>query len=124
MAMPSALSIQVDWNVYQNFYANLAIIKGFGHGNNAGVIRPDMYSITPRYETMWGKVSIPFSVLYYNQWHPRIGLALRIGYFYVGGDEPWGLLKLSNLENVDFYIGAHFSILKKPVKPASATQGQ
>ena len=113
MALPSAISIQVDWNVYNHFFANLTIIKGFGHGNNPGVIRPDVYSLTPRYETLWGEVSIPMSLLYYNQWRPRIGLAMRIYYFFIGGDAPGSLLKLNDLEGVDFYAGIHFFIPEK-----------
>jgi hypothetical protein len=113
MALPSAISIQADWNVYNHFFANLTIIKGFGHGANPGVIRPDVYSLTPRYETLWGEVSIPMSLLYYNQWRPRIGLAMRIYYFFIGGDAPASLLKLNDLEGVDFYAGVHFFMPEK-----------
>jgi hypothetical protein len=113
MALPSAISIQADWNVYKNFFANMTIIKGFGHGNNPGVIRPDVYSLTPRYETLWGEVSIPMSLLYYNQWRPRIGLAMRIYYFFIGGDAPGSLLKLNDLQGVDFYAGIHIFLAEK-----------
>jgi hypothetical protein len=114
MAMPSALSLQADWNVYQNFYANLTIIKGFGHGSNPGVRRPDIYSLTPRYETLWGEVSLPMSLMYYGLWKPRIGIAVRIAYFFIGGDSPWGLLiKTNNLDGVDFYAGIHIFMPEK-----------
>jgi hypothetical protein len=113
MALPAAISIQADWNVYENFFANMTIIKGIGHGNNPGVTRPDVYSLTPRYESLWGEISIPMSLLYYNQWEPRIGLALRVGYFFIGGDAPGSLLKLSDLNNVDFYAGIHIFMAEK-----------
>jgi hypothetical protein len=113
MGLPAALSIQADWNVYQHFFANATIIKGFGHGNREGVTRPDIYSVTPRYETQWIEVSVPFSVLYYNHWKPRVGLALRAGYFFIGGDAPGSLFKLNNLEAVDFYAGIHYFIPEK-----------
>ncbi len=113
MALPSAISIQADWNVYQNFFANLTIIKGFGHGNNPGVVRPDVYSITPRYETLWGELSLPMSLIYYNQWNPRIGVAMRIYYFFIGGDAPGSLLKLNDLNGVDFYAGIHIFMAEK-----------
>ena len=115
MALPSAISIQADWNVCQNFFANMTIIKGFGHGSKQGVTRPDVYSLTPRYETKWGELSIPMSLLYYNHWQPRFGLAVRAGYFFVGGDAPGSLLKLNDLKGVDFYAGVHFFIAEKPV---------
>ncbi len=124
MALPAALSIQADWNVYNNFFANLTIIKGFGHGNNPGVVRPDVYSLTPRYETLWGEVSIPFSMLYYNQWVPRIGLAMRIYYFFIGGDAPGSLLSLNSLQGVDFYAGIHFFIPEKTKPNETALQNK
>src|SRR5579859_2831762 len=47
MSLPSAISLQADWNICNYFFANTTIIKGFGHRNRPGVIRPDVYSITP-----------------------------------------------------------------------------
>lgn len=117
MALPSAISIQADWNICNHFFTNATIIKGFGHGNQPGVIRPDVYSLTPRYETKWYEVSLPLSLLYYRHWQPRVGLAMRVGYFFFGGDAPGSLLKLHDLEGVDFYAGVHFFI---PGKPAAS----
>ena len=113
MAMPAALSVQFDWNVYEKFFANATIVKGFGHGDNNGVRRPDVYSLTPRYETKWWEVSMPISLLYYNRWQPRIGLAVRAGYFFIGGDGPGALLKLNDLQNCDFYAGIHYFVPDK-----------
>lgn len=113
MAMPTALSVQFDWNVCEKFFANATIVKGFGHGNNVGVIRPDVYSLTPRYETKWWEVSVPVSLLYYNHWQPRVGLAVRAGYFFIGGDAPGALLKLNDLNGVDFYAGIHYFVPEK-----------
>jgi len=108
MALPSAISIQADWNVYKNFFLNATIIKGFNHGSRQGIVRPDTYSLTPRWETSLLEVSVPMSVIYYNRWQPRIGLAVRIGYFYFGGDAPGSLFGLSDFERTDFYAGVHF----------------
>jgi Family of unknown function (DUF5723) len=124
MSMPSAISIQADWNVYKQFFANLTIVQGFGHGIHPGVQRPDVYSLTPRYETLWGEVSIPMSLLYYNQWRSRLGIAFRVYYFYFGGDAPGSLFKLRDLEGVDFYAGVHFFIpeIKNPAKQSNVTK--
>ncbi len=124
MALPAAISIQADWNVYKNFFANITIIKGLGHGNNPGVIRPDVYSLTPRYETLWGEISLPISLLYYNQWRPRIGFAMRVYYFYIGGDAPGSLLGLNNLEGVDFYAGIHIFLAEKKKENESKLNNQ
>ncbi len=119
MAMPTALSIQADWNVCKNFFADVTIVKGFGHGNNIGVTRPDVYSLTPRYETKWLEVSMPMSLIYYGHLQPRVGLAARAGYFFIGGDAPGSLLKLNDLTGVDFYAGLHYFIAEKPKKTQS-----
>ena len=117
MALPSAISIQTDWNIYKSFFLNATIIKGFGHGNQQGIVRPDTYSLTPRYESSRFEVSVPMSLLYYHEWQPRIGLALRAGYFYFGGDAPFSLLGLNDFERTDFYAGVHiFPFEKKPKK--------
>jgi len=108
MGMPAALSLQADWNCYDNFFVNVTVIKGFGHGSGQGVTRPDVYSVTPRYETKWLEASLPFSVIYYGNWRPRLGFAVRAGYLFFGGDAPAGLFKLRNMYGTDFYIGVHF----------------
>jgi len=107
MGLPTALSVQADWNVYRHFYTTLAIVKGLG------MPRPDVYAIVPRYETRWGDVSLPASLLYYGHWQPRLGLAVRIGYFYIGGDEIGPLLRLHDLDAVDFYAGVHIFFTQK-----------
>ncbi len=116
MGLPAAISVQADWNVYQNFFANATIVKGFGHGGGQGVRRPDVYSITPRYETEKYEISLPVSMIYYGHFRPRLGLAGRYKYFFIGGDAPGSLLKLHDLEGVDFYAGVHFYIAEKSTK--------
>jgi hypothetical protein len=108
MGLPAALSFQADWNCYDKFFANLTVIKGFGHGHQQGVVRPDVYSLTPRYETKWLELSLPFSVVYYGNWRPRLGFAVRAGYLFFGGDAPAGLFSLHNMYGTDFYVGIHF----------------
>ncbi len=92
------------------------VLKGFGHGDNVGVVQPDIYSFTPRYETRWFEVSLPLSLMYYGHWQPRAGIALRAGYFFIGGDAMGGLLKLNDLQQADFYAGAHFFLPSKTKK--------
>jgi hypothetical protein len=118
MVLPSAISVQADWNVFNDYYINATVIKGFGHGNHTGVVRPDLYSVTPRYETSWFEVSAPFSLLYYQRWQPRIGIAFRIGYFFFGGDAPASLAGIGNFERTDIYAGIHFFPLEWKHRPS------
>ncbi len=113
MALPAAISLQGDYNFGRNYFANVTIIKGFGHGDNNGVTRPDIYSITPRYEKRDWEVSLPFSVISYGHTQVRLGIAGRYKYFFIGGDAPGALLKLHDLNGVDFYAGVHLYMPEK-----------
>jgi hypothetical protein len=113
MRLPTTLSLQADYNITGRFFANLTILKGFGHGDNVGVVQPDVYSLTPRYETRWFEVSLPLSLMYYGHWQPRAGLAIRAGYFFIGGDAPGSLLKLNDLQQADIYAGVHYFVPAK-----------
>jgi len=116
MGLPTSLSVQGDWNFCSSFFLNATIVKGFGHANGQGVRQPDIYAVTPRYESKWWDVSLPLSLLYYGNWRPRAGLAVRAGYFFFGGDAPVGLLALGDMQGVDFYAGVHFFVLQKVQK--------
>jgi hypothetical protein len=113
MGLPTAISMQADWNFYKNFFINATVIQSINHKYNTVVIRPDVYSLTPRYEKKWFELSVPMSLLYYGHWQPRIGLAARAGWFFIGGDALGGLLKLNDFEGADFYVGIHFFMTKK-----------
>ena len=112
MALPTAISVQGDYRVQPHYYINTTIVKGFGHGDGQGVVQPDLYSVTPRYESRWWDISVPLSLLYYGQWRARAGLAVRAGWVFFGGDAPVGLLAINNMHGVDFYAGVRFFVLK------------
>ena len=113
MRLPTSLSIQADYAVCANWFANLTIVKGFGHGDHAGVVQPDLYSLTPRYEKRSFEISLPLTLINYGHVQPRVGLAVRIWYFFIGGDAPGALFKLSDLRQVSFYTGVHYFVPAK-----------
>ncbi len=116
MALPTALTVQGDWNFYKSFYLNATIVKAFGHSSGQGVKRPDVYSITPRFENKWFEFSVPMSLLYYHELKPRIGFAVRAGNFFIGGDAWGGLFGIHDFEGADFYGGVHFFLPGKKLK--------
>ncbi len=107
MSLPTSLNLQADWNFYKSFYLNATIIKGFMAGSGQGVKRPDIYSLTPRYETKWFEVSAPISLISYHYLQPRLGLCVRLGYFFIGGDALGGAFGITDFEGVDVYGGFH-----------------
>ena len=112
MAMPTALSFQGDFRVTTHLFLNATVVKGLRHGDKPGVEQPDLYSLTPRIEYPWWELSVPISMLYYGEWRPRIGVALRIGWFFIGGDAPASVLGVGNMEGADVYLGVRFFGLK------------
>jgi hypothetical protein len=117
MGLPAALVFNGDWNFYKSFYLNATYIQHFGHSSGQGVRRPNVYGITPRYETKWFEVSVPISLLAYNTLVPRVGVAVRLGYFFIGGDALGGLMALNDFEGADVYAGVHIFFPGKKLKP-------
>ncbi|MGB3074421.1 MAG: DUF5723 family protein, partial [Chitinophagales bacterium] len=116
MTLPAAFSLQVDWNIYHNFFVNATIITGFGHSSDQGIVRPDIYSLTPRYEHKWFEVAVPLSVENYGHTKARIGFALRAGPVFVGTDEIGSLLALNDMEGADIYGGIKVNIPSHKMK--------
>jgi outer membrane protein OmpA-like peptidoglycan-associated protein len=110
MNLPSAWSVQVDWNIYKRFYLNANIIQGFKHNNNPGVERAGIISIAPRYESQWVDVSIPVSFVDFHDDATRLGLGIRLGSLFFGTDKLGTLLGISDLYGMDFYAGLKFSL--------------
>lgn len=53
MALPTAISLQGDYRLQDHVYINATIVKGLGHGDRQGVVQPDLYAVTPRYESQY-----------------------------------------------------------------------
>jgi hypothetical protein len=48
------------------------------------------------------------SLIGYGHMQPRAGLAVRVWYFFIGGDAPGALFKVNDLKQVNFYFGIHY----------------
>ncbi len=112
MNLPTALSLQVDWNAYKKFYVNAAYTQGIKN-SKPGVDKANVLSVTPRYETKWFDVSLPISYYNYASDVTRIGLAMRFASFYIGSDRIGSLFGLSDMYGMDVYAGLKFSINKE-----------
>ncbi len=112
METPSAFSFQVDWNITGRFYVNATIIQGFNHKKNPGIDRPGMLALVPRYESQWLDVSLPISIINYEESQARLGLAIRLGSLFFGSDKLGTLFGLRDLYGMDVYAGMKFSLVK------------
>lgn len=111
--LPSAYSLQVDYNVYKKFYANATIIQALKHGDHQ-VVRANMLSITPRYETRFFEASVPIS--YFNNHDTRVGIAFRLAnVLIIGSDKIGSIFGLTDMYGMDLYASLKFSVF--PSRP-------
>lgn len=126
MALPTALSVQFDWNFGRNFYASATWMHGFGRAKKLGVQRAGVVNVTPRFETRRFEVALPVSLYQYK--YPRIGLALRFNNIIIGTDRIGPLLFNPDVYGMDLYVSLKYTIFRskacktRKVKSAKVTQ--
>jgi hypothetical protein len=109
--LPSAASLQFDYNFGNNIFANMTYIQGIRLGSIA-VRRPALISVTPRYETRYFEVNLPLSLYDYRD--PQIGLAVRIFNLVIGTEKLGTIMHLTNVNGMDFYFSLGFNLDPKP----------
>ncbi|HLG02133.1 MAG TPA: DUF5723 family protein [Bacteroidia bacterium] len=83
MNLPTAVGIQIDYQVWRDFYVNFNSYLAVQWKNNASKVHElTTVSITPRWDHRWFGVMIPFS---YNQYRNfNLGACLRMGPLIIG----------------------------------------
>jgi len=109
VVLPTALHVNVDWNINQKFYLNLnsdLALTSKTKANTNSIINGT--SLTPRFESKWFSFYSPLSLVQHSgfQW----GAGLRAGPLYVGSGSIVSALIGSELKAADAYVG-----LKIPV---------
>ncbi len=107
MALPTALSVQVDYKAWKDVYINSTWVQPIKR-KIPGVERASIISLTPRYEHNWFEVAAPLS--FYNYDIFRMGLSLRLASLIIGSDKLGSVLGLNDLGGMDFYVALKFSI--------------
>lgn len=118
LGLPTALSIQGDYNFYKNWYVSGTAVMPLKLYQNS-VIRESLLAIVPRYEGKDFAISLPVSL--FNFYDPRIGIALRYKGFYIGSENPAGFFSFSDFTGLDFYMGIRISLAKGDCGKASPT---
>lgn len=101
---PTALSFQLDWNIWNNFYINAtAYLNINGKRNAANVRMPHQFSVTPSYDHKWFGIGVPVS---FNQMAGfRVGLGVRMGPFTLGVPDLKTLFPGGKVRGAGFYAG-------------------
>jgi outer membrane protein OmpA-like peptidoglycan-associated protein len=113
MNTPTALSFQIDYNIYKRFYVNattmtnLLSVKSVKNANKVHVA--NQYSITPSYDQAWFGVYVPVS---YNQYSGfKVGTGLRLGPLTVGMTDYNSFLARGKVRGTEFYLGLRLPVL-------------
>ncbi len=108
MRLPTAMSFQVDYNIWKGFYANFTAFGSFRRKNLESKLRQQStFSITPRFEHKWFDFAVPFSVNTDKQ--VMLGSSIRLGVLFFGTNNLLGLAG-NSVYGADFYVG-----LKVPI---------
>lgn len=113
MALPTALSVQFDWNFGKNFYASATWMHGFGRATKLGVQRGGVVNVTPRFEMRRFEVALPITLYQYK--YPRVGLALRFNNIVIGTDRLGPLFFNPDVYGMDLYVSLKYTIFKSKV---------
>ncbi|HEX8516922.1 MAG TPA: DUF5723 family protein [Bacteroidia bacterium] len=109
MNLPTAFSMQVDYNIYKDFYVNFTPYWSPRSKKNKEKVHDiTTFSLTPRWDHKWFGAFIPLS--YDITGNFKAGLALRIGPLIVGTNSfgPWVARK-------DIYGADAYALLKIPI---------
>ncbi len=107
--LPSAFSLQFDYHLYKNLYFNATFIKSLNLGK-LYVRRPTILFFTPRYESKYFEIDIPFSI--YEMKYPRVGVSMRIWNLTIGTEKISGFFNYKNFTGLDFYASLNINFEK------------
>ncbi|MES2516315.1 MAG: DUF5723 family protein [Bacteroidota bacterium] len=109
MNLPTAISAQIDYQVWKDFYVNLTPFIALQFKNNDTKVH-DISSITltPRYDWKWAGIFVPIQYNFLDGF--RAGAAVRLGPIVVGSSNLGPLVGQKTLYGADIY-----AMLKIPI---------
>ena len=111
--LPTALQINLDYHIKDKFYVNSLWVQGLRSNLSISMKVPSSLSITPRWESKWIEVALPFALLdNYNTF--TFGVATRLGPLFFGTDNLGSFLNISRPRGSDLYFGLSVPIFNKP----------
>ena len=110
MNTPTALSIQVDYNIWNDFYINATAYMNVNNATNAKNVRAaSQYSITPSYDFKWFGLGVPVSYHTYGGF--RAGLGARLGPLTIGVPDLKTFFPGGNVRGAGIYAGFRIPVL-------------
>jgi hypothetical protein len=120
IGLPTALSVQFDYNIWNNFYVNATLVQPF-RLKEFSVKRSAQVVLEPRYETTFFDFSVP--VTFYNYERLIVGMEARLFFLTVGTQNIMNFLGVGESFGLDIYAAVKFNLykgrcLKKELKDA------
>lgn len=116
MRLPTAVSMQIDYNMNNNFYLNfspfIALRKGIDV--NAKNHYFTTFSLTPRYDLRWFGAAVPIQADEFGRF--RAGLALRLGPVWVGSNSMFNGAFGDKTFNYDVYFQVKIPVFRNTPK--------
>jgi len=113
--LPSALHLNVDWNLNNKFYLNLNTDFSLMSRRRVSANRTlNMTSLTPRFQTKWFSFYLPLSVV--EQSGFRMGAGLRAGPLYLGSGSLISAFASDNNRQADVYAGLKIPVYKRAAR--------
>jgi hypothetical protein len=107
-ALPTSLSMQLDYNFGYHFYLNTTVIKNLIPNSITGVQGANLISFCPRYELKNIELSMPLT--FQKFLYPQLGAALRVRTFVLGFDNVFPLVIKKNTYGLNVYVSFGISI--------------
>jgi hypothetical protein len=109
MPLPTALSVQLDYHIYNDFYLNMTTyISPRFLGIETKVHGLDYEAVAPRWDHKWFGVFLPLSVNSFGQFNT--GLTLRAGPLIIGSADVSSLLFRKNVQSADIHAALKIPI--------------
>lgn len=109
IGLPTALSVQADYNVMVNWFVNGTLfypVKLY----KVSVVRPALIALNPRYETRQFGFGAVMSFYDWSKLH--FGINARFRGFYLGTEMLGGFFHMKDFTGIDIYGGLKFSLQK------------
>ena len=97
---PAAFVLQADIGLTNNLYVNALAMRRQGVSSKT-LKRPNIFAVTPRFESRWVEIAMPLTLL--NDQQFRYGLALRLGFLTIGSEDLSSLFVSEDFNGTDLY---------------------
>ena len=113
--LPTVIRFDADYNMYKKFYlnftGNLSLIDKSALGKTYS---PNIWMLTPRYETKWFTFSLPINYMEYSGM--QVGTGLRFGPMFVGSSSLVTNWLSKESKGADVYFGFKIPVYQKKFK--------